>query len=105
MKRKRNAGAADPGLRRYAPSSGLRNRPVQRRTPLLQEIAHRRIGLEPDRALIGLVGGRALAGARQQSGARRPIGLVFGEPRVVRERVQGREIGRASCRERVLRLV
>jgi hypothetical protein len=38
---------------------------MQRHAALLQEISHRRIGFEANRALVGLVSGLDLAGTRQ----------------------------------------
>ena len=54
-------------------------------TPL-QKSAHGRVAFEPDRHVVGA--SRLVVGARprQQLGARRPVGLVFGEPGVAGDR-------------------
>ena len=57
----------------------------QRRLPLLQEAAHRRIALETDRDLVGVPRFAMRARPRQQLRARRPVGLVLGEPRIGRD--------------------
>ena len=46
------------------------------------------IGLEPDRTLIGRIGRHQIAGSRQQPGARGPIRLILGQPRIVGERIE-----------------
>ena len=64
---------------------------AQVRAALLQEAADGRIGLQADRPLIGFVGGGDFARARQQAGARRPIGLVIAQPRIVGQGVECRQ--------------
>src|SRR6516162_11052717 len=72
----------------YRNSSEIRPNP---RPPPLQETAHRPVGLQENRLGIGCVRLGRPTEAGQQIGARRPVGLIAGEPRVPRELIECRE--------------
>ena len=55
---------------------------AQGRLTVLEEATDGGVTLEADGDLVGVVGFGAFACLGEQFGARRPIGLVFGEPRI-----------------------
>ena len=65
-----------------------------------RKLPHRRVALEPDGELVGLARLGEGAAPREELGAGGPVGLVLGEPRVARDRVERGEAGGGAVARR-----